>query len=180
MVRTIAKTIVVAGVSAVMLAGCGSDNDIESDGSSNVVRVLADPSTLALNQGSIIRAEFSFASDDVFDDNQDVVLVVNLPATVRYRAGTAEIKRPIDDRSVIPEVISCGDGHSLLRFRFDESELTDAENPSGDADAVLSFTVDAVARGNVTVVSAQARNNALGASCDSVGEPQSSALISVI
>ena len=150
-------------------AGCGdgNDDDNESDGGSNVVELSADTNPVAVGGASIISVNFSFSSDDVFDDDQNVALVVFVPNALLYREGTAEIDRPVgDDRGVGPQVFPCASGGAFLLFDLDEDDLIEAENPSGNADAKLKFTVDAVSASASAVIQATARNNSVGFSCD--------------
>lgn len=159
--------------------GCGGGNDNGSDGGSNVTRLYVDQGIIPVGGASIVTTQISFSSDDVFNDNKDVVVAVRLPSTLAYRPNTAEVSRPINDRGIDPVVISCGGGRSILQFVLDENELTDAENPSGDADAEITFTVDGIVAGSGGVISGEAANDAVNVSCDSNGSSQSSALINV-
>ncbi len=148
-------------------AGCGDDDDDESDGGARAVEISADTNPVPLNGASIISVNFSFSSDDVFDDDRNVALVVFVPQEFSYREGTAEIDRPIgDDRGVSPQIFPCSGGGAYLLFDLDEDDLIEAENPDGNGDAKLKFTVDAIASSANALFEATARNDTVGFSCD--------------
>lgn len=159
---------VALSLSLAALAGCGgNDEDDDVGTNANVIEISASPSTLVPGEASILSTLFSFSSSDVFDENDDVELVVELPPQLVFRPGTAEIKRPIDDMDVNPEAeVQCPGGRSFLRFTFDRSDLIDAINPSGDADAELRLTVDSLPPSGATVVAAAASDDRVPFSCD--------------
>jgi hypothetical protein len=142
--------------------------------------VSLDESVLTVGASTVAGVKFTFSSDDVFDDDRNVVVSVRLPDELAYRIGTAEIKQPIDDREVEPAIETCGDGTSFLIFDLDEDDLAAAENPDGDADAELRFTVDAVAIGTGDSVLASAHNDAIIAGCDApfIGERAAAVTVS--
>ena len=149
-------------IGLLVLAGC---NGSGSSGS-GVDSLAVEPGVLAPGQASVVTVKFSFSSDDVFDEDEDVRVVVQLPSQVRYRPGSSEITRVLDDHSVDPvHVGSCGDGSSFIEYNFNEFDLDDASNPSGDADAELTFTVDAVLTGSATIRGA-ADNNGVAYACE--------------
>lgn len=156
---------VFASVVLVGFISCGGDNDEESDGGAGATRLALENSVLPLGGSQIVSVEFSFSSDDVFDDDRHVLVAVRIPSTASFRNGTAEVQRPVDDNDVAPEVIVCEDA-TYLRFDLDENELVDAENPSGDGDAEIRFTIDAVARGASGVLAASAQNDSIGITCE--------------
>ena len=176
--RKLAVSLAVLGM--LFTVACGSDNDNETDGGASVSRLGLENSVVPVGSAQVVSVQFSFSSDDVFDDDRDVVVVVQLPATVDFRSGTAEIKRPIDDNDVGPEVIECADGSTFLRFTFNEDALFDAENPDGDADAELRLTIDAIAAGAGGALGAAAANDGLGVSCGVAFPAQRTALLDVV
>ena len=156
---------------------CGGGSD--SGGEATVNSMSPDPAVLSVGQGSIVSVKFSFSANDVIDHNDRVDLVLQFPAALQYRPGTAEIKRPIDDNQIDPaQLIACSDGSSFLRFSLGRGELTDATNPSGDADAELRLTVDTRAVGVQQVVGA-ASSNLLSFGCGQALAGQSSAVLNV-
>lgn len=166
---------VIGALSFAACGGGGSDDGTEA----TVVKMNSNPSTVVLNAGSVISVEFSYSANDVIDHGDRVDLVLKLPSGVQYRPGTSDIKRPIDDKQVEPEqVFSCSNGSSFVHYSFGRGELTDATNPSGDADAELRLTLDSTARGSFEVLS-QASSASVVFTCDGVFSPQSSALLNV-
>ncbi len=164
------------------LSGCGgNDEDDDIGTNANVVEVTASPGTVLAGEASIISTKFSFSSSDVFDDGDDIEVVIELPPQLVYRPGTAEIKRPIDDADVNPSAeLQCPDGTSFVKFTLDESDLVDANNPGGDADAELRLTVDSFPPTGVTIVAAAASDDIVPFSCG-VGVPaQSTATLTVL
>lgn len=151
------------------LVGCGgNDEDDDVGTNANVVEISASPSALIAGEATIISTKFSFSSSDVFDENDDIEVVVELPPQLLFRPGTAEIKRPIDDMDINPSAeVPCPGGTSFLRFTLDRSDLVDANNPGGDADAELRFTVDSLPPTGATVIAAAASDDIVPFSCQS-------------
>ncbi len=171
--------ITLALVSVVAVTGgCGDDDDDEFDGTTVVTGVAIDNSVLIHPESTVARVEFSFSSDDVFDDDQNVLLAVQLPSIVRYHEGSAELQRAIDDHQIDPLVESCGDGSSFLIFNFDEGDLIDADNPGGNADAELTLTIDSFARGTSSITAAGGLDT-IFRSCDSAFPAQGIAAFTV-
>lgn len=175
------RKLLVLGIvlSGALLAGCGDDNDDESDGGAVTTSITLDPSVLGLADATIAAVQFSFSSDDVFDDDRNVALAVLLPSSLRYRNGSSEIQRPIDDRNVEPQVTFCADGSTLLVYDLDEDDLFDAENPGGNADAELRFTADAQAMAGTFSMSTVAANDSLPVACGLSFPTQQSAVFTV-
>lgn len=177
--RSATRLIILLLVSTLLVfAGCGDDNDNESDGGVLVTRLNIDNSLIPLGEATIARIGFSFSSDDVFDDDRNVLIAVQLPFTVQYLVGSAEIQRPIDDHQIDPSITVCPDGSSFLAFDFNEGDLADAENPDGNTDAELTLTVDTLATGTGEVTAAAAADSIL-TSCDIAFFAQESAVLSV-
>lgn len=162
------------------VVACGNDDDEETDGGAVTNSVSVENSTIQVNNATVASVLFSFSSDDIFDDNRRVELVVHLPANLTYRGGTAEIKRPIDDRDVNPSnIFTCSGGDTFLVFDFGETELIDADNPGGDPDAELRFTIDAVAVG-ASSIGVSANNDNVIFSCAGGMVNQNSAAVTVL
>lgn len=149
------------------LSACGSDDDDEDDGGSRVTSVNLDDNPISLGGETVLYTEFSFSSDDIFDDDQNVFVVVKLPNTVRYKAGTTEIDRPTgEDHGVDPRVTSCPNGETFLAFDLDEDDLASAANPDGDADARLNMVLVGTQLSLAATIEAAARNNNILYGCD--------------
>ncbi len=178
-IGTAALKLLVSVLAAGMIfTGCGSDDDDENDAGSNVVRMSSDTNPVARGGAAIVSVDFSFSSDDVFDDDQNVAVVVFVPSELTYRGGTAEIDRPIgDDRGVEPQIFPCANG-SFLLFDLDEDDLIEADNPGGDADATVKFTLDAITASGAAVVQSAANNNGVPFTCDAGMVPQ--AVVSLV
>lgn len=168
------------GVAA--LTGCGgNDEDDDVGTNANVVEIAASPSTLVAGEASIISTKFSFSSSDVFDENDDIEVVVELPPQLLFRPGTAEIKRPIDDMDINPAAeVQCPGGTSFLRFSLGRSDLVDANNPGGDADAELRFTVDSLPPTGATLIAAAASDDTVPFSCASGVPAQATGSITLL
>jgi hypothetical protein len=160
------------------LAACGGGGD-DDDRDAGVTDLSADPDSFTVGSGSIVSLGFSFSANEIFDDDRNVEIAVQLPPTVRYRSGTADLKRPIDDRQLNPQEIACSDSSSLLIFDLSSSELAEAENPSGDADAEIHFTIDGLTAGNDQQIAAAAAEDNIQVSCGSVFPAQATTLIAV-
>lgn len=123
----------------------GSCNDSNEDPSANVVNMELSDTTIRVGEGTVLSVEFSFSANPVFSDNEDIFVVVHLPNGLDYRNDTAEIDGRITDEDVSPRLTFCSDsGETYLLFVLDRYDLDNADNPSGDADARLTLTVDAV------------------------------------
>lgn len=165
-------------VLAVVLAGVsGCDGDSGGGGSASVTDIIVESGTIAPGAGSVVRVEFSFSSDDVFDDDDNVALAVQLPATVRFLVGSAEIQRAIEDNDVAPQVQSCADGSTVLVFDLDEDDLADASNPGGNADAILTLTVTGAVSGGPNSIFAGADENTITADCTGIDAEASDLII---
>ncbi len=150
---------------ALLLSGCSGSDDDNSGISARVIDLLLDDDTIRVGEGSVLRSYFSFSSDRVFDDGANVVVVVRLPNGVTFRDGSAEIQRPLDDDSVGAQITNCPTGEQFLLFDLDSNDLDAAENPSGDADAELSLTVDGVAETTAVDIQVIARENTVNFQC---------------
>ena len=146
--------------------GGGDDEDFFFD-DAGVDDIDVDDSTIHAGGSTIVRVNFSYSASDVFENNERIVVVVRLPPELRYREGTAEIQTTFgSDDEVDPQGGICSDsGETFLVFDLDDRDLSDAENPGGDADAQLSLTVDALVPGGNVVIDATARERSVAFSC---------------
>ena len=150
------------------LIACGSNDDGDSNHSSRVISLNADTNPVTAANGSIVSVDFSFSSDEVFDDGQNVVVVVHIPQELTFREGTSEVDSNTgEDRDVGPQGFNCGALGTYFLFDLDSDDLALANNPSGDADGRLNFTVDTVSASPSVQIQAIARNNTVGFSCES-------------
>lgn len=155
-------------ISSASLIACGSNDDGDSTHSSRVVSLNADRNPVTAAEGSIVSVDFSFSSDEVFDDGQNVVVVVHIPQELTFREGTSEVDSSTgEDRDVGPQGFNCGALGTYFLFDLDSDDLALADNPSGDADGRLKFTVDTVSATPTAQIQAIARNNTVGFSCES-------------
>lgn len=166
--NTSTKRFVQSAVALAALAiGCSGGNDHESGGGARVTKLEADNQILNVGGSAIVRLGLSYSSHAVFDDGENVIVDVRLPRSLALRAGTVDIKRPIDDRSVEPRSFTCGDGTTLFELDLDGNDLADADNPSGDADAEIRFTVDATSAAEDGIIAAVAQDGSPAGSCSS-------------
>ena len=166
-------------ITFLMGVGCGGDA-FDGDDDVGVIRVRADDEVVRVGDETVIRIRFEFSSDDVFNDDDDVFLVVRLPREVTFRNDSSEIQSFFGDEDVDAIVTRCDDtGETFLSYRLDDNDLDRAEDPSGDADAELAFTVDAVMTGDDEVISAAANDNPIAFDCGSF-IPDASELLTVV
>lgn len=160
------------------IVGCSSNND---DGGSAFVNELGiEQSSLVLGQESVLTVKFSFSADDVFENEEEVGISVRLPSQLAFKDGSAEIKRIIDDHGVSPAgIASCSDSSSFVSFSFSRSDLIDANNPGGNADAELRFTVTAKSRGTGSQVLALAKENGAAVNCTTDFDSQAALVVTV-
>ena len=139
-----ASVVVLMGTSI----GCDNDdNDNNNDASdSTVVEVAVEDSIISVGQASVVRVNFSFDGDEVLQHGQNVALVVHLPNGVVFLPESGDLDVPVgDDDAVGAEVVTCPAGDSYVVFNLDGGDLDVVENPGGNADARLTFTVTALA-----------------------------------
>jgi hypothetical protein len=128
------------------LGSCsGDDEDDDPDffDDAEVVDLSLEDSTIEVNEATILAVEFSFDFSRVFDDDENVVIVVRLPEGIEFRDGTSEIDGIDGDEEVGAQIVRCsGSDETFLIFDMDRFDLDDASNPPGDADAVLTLTIE--------------------------------------
>jgi hypothetical protein len=139
----------------------GNDNDDPVD----VKEISAQDSALTVAQKTVVKVDFSFSADRVFDHDKTAYIVLQLPANLTFQRNSAEIQRLFDDNRVSPQVTDCSDGTTYLAFNFDDRDLVDATNPSGDADARVNFTVNAVSSGGDIIISGEGSEDPIDTVC---------------
>jgi len=160
-------------LAAVTLNACGGNDDGNSHESARVVSLDSDTNPVGAS-GAIISVNVSFSSDEVFDNGENVVVVLHLPPQLALRGGTAEIDSTTgEDRDVGAQGLNCGAEGIYYLFDLDSDDLALADNPSGDADAKLKFTVDRVSAAGAVTIAGIARNNSVSFACGSSFPPDS-------
>lgn len=133
----------------VILSGCGGSSD---SGEASIDSITLEQSIISNGAATVVETDFSFDAGNVFNDDGRVILHFLLPNGVAYRSGSGEIDTVGgNDISASATAIQCPSGETLVTFDVDSDKLLGALNPSGDADATLTFTVDGVAptQGNI-------------------------------
>ena len=147
--------------------GCGSEGDDDNFESPEITDMDLEEEAIRPLEGTVLAVEFSFDRSNVFDDNDEVAVVVRLPNGIIYREGTAEIDEDSGgDNGVNPETTLCSDGTAFVRFNFDENDLSGAEDPDGDGDARLTLTIDALRVLGSAVIEARADENSAPFGCN--------------
>lgn len=166
------------------LAACGGSDGDDSGpglGTAGVVSLELDDNLIEVGDGTVLRVGFSFSSSRVFDDNENVEVVVRVPEEASFRLGTAEIQVPASDNAVGAQITNCvATGEQFLLFDLDENDLALAENPSGDADAELSLTIDGDQAGESLSVQAAASSEGVPFSCGAPFPAQAEVTLSVV
>ena len=130
--------LVTATIIIISYSACGDDNDgFDNPGSpAQVVSMRISENDLRLGSGEVLTVDFSFSAGDVFDDGDNIVLVVELPPALDFRRDTAELEGALGDNRVQPKVTLCPTSKKkYLEFDFNDDDLAFASNPNGDADA---------------------------------------------
>ncbi len=141
---------------------CGDgDEDV-----TEVVRLSVDDSLIGVEEDVVVRAGISFSRDDVFRDNDEINLIVRLPQEVFFIRGTSEVQGSFDDEDIGAQIFSCPDGETVLVFELDENDLRFADNPSGDSDAEISFTIGGSAPLDAGIISAIAVDTIFFSACE--------------
>lgn len=171
------KEIITISLLAFATISCGGGDDdpfFFDDGDTEVEDIFTDDNNLRVGEATVVRTRFSFDNEDVFGDDESVSVIVRLPSELRFRLATAEIQEVgSDDNEVGAQVFNCPTGEQYLLFELDDNDLSGAEDPSGDADAELSLTVDAVSPAlSGAVISALASRNSFGFNCGDVFESE--------
>lgn len=168
-------------LAAVALQGCTSDSNNDS-GNTTEVREI-DPASVVIPYGQsvVVRFNFAFDEEDVFENDQQVQVVVQLPRGLTYDTGSADISgyTSQDNQGVTPDYVRCDDGIVYLVFNLDSSDLDNAAPPSSDTDAQLSTAIEGWALGNDFVIQARAVVGDYVWSCDSDFNPDQQQVMSV-
>lgn len=160
------RSLLLIGAVGLWLCGCASDSGNYGGGITEVLEISSDDATIPLGDGGVVRFNFAFDENEVFDDNKEVMLVVKLPRQLQYRANSAEIdKVGSRDRDVDPRVRTCANGDSYLIFTLGESQLKNA-NPPADGDAQLKMTLDGEKAGRLVSMEAAADDNFVPYGCN--------------
>ncbi len=164
--RFISRIIVSSVVVASGVVGCAEDDDLYGEGTTEVVEISAEDSTIPEGGATILKVNFSYDQNAVFYDDGEVTLVIKLPRQLTYRDNSAEIDGPGSrDKDEDPIIKRCSNGESFLAFTFNENDLDDAQPPTDGADAQLKLTVDAVVSGQYVPVEARADEDTVLYSC---------------
>ena len=155
--------VIVALLTIAALFSCSRGQTVAAG--SEVTGVKSSGAPVSARNEATVNVGFSFASKEVFDGERNVEVVAQLPSSVRYRSGTAELKRPTEDREIVPQEIVCKDGSSYLIFDLSPVELVDSKNVVGKANGEIRFTVDGTAEKGPLLVSAAASQDMLPATC---------------
>lgn len=150
-----------------LLCSCGSSDDDNGTGA-EVTDLAVGSTSLQLGEQTVVAVKFTYSADDIFDNGENVVVVVKLPNGVSLVEGTSEVDSIFGDEEVTPSVNVCKQtGESFVIYDLDESDLDLASNPDGDADAKLNFTIRGVRTTDGEVLlEARAENNSVLYTCD--------------
>jgi len=160
----------------VFQTACGDGDDDVTE----VVRLSVDDSLVRVGEGSVVRAGVSFSREDVFQDNDEIVLLVRLPQEVFLRRGTSEVQGRFSDEDIGAQIVSCDNGEIVLIFELDDNDLRFADDPSGDSNAEISFTISANAPVENGVISAIAVDTVFFSVCDDSVLFDAQTLISIV
>ena len=166
---------------AVAAQGCTSDNNDDS-GNTTEVREI-DPASVIIPYGQAVVVRFNFAFDEeyVFQSTQQVQVVVQLPRGLTFQTGSGEISgyTSTEGQGVTPDYVRCNDGIVYLVFNLNSGDLDNAAPPSSDTDAQLQTTIEGWALGNDFVIEARAVEGDYIWSCDSDFNPDQQQVMSV-
>lgn len=161
-----------------ILTSCGNDPIFNDSNSTEVVDLFADDESLNNGESTVLRARFSFSDDDVFNDDNIVAVVFQIPNELRFRLGTAEIQASIgDDNDIGAQITDCPGGEQYLLFELDDNDLIDAEDPSGEAKAELTLTLDSANTSVGALVQAFASRDSAFFGCGLVFDGEDSEVI---
>lgn len=184
-----------------LLAACGGgggDDDVPSDGVDNtpppvgttpdpiepedarVVRMTLDGAFIPLGGVGVLSVEPTFAESRVAAGER-VVIVVKLPAGLRYQEESSSIQTESGTRGVSAFASPCEDGSSLITYDLGKAELDNAQDPDGldDADARLIIGIEGVNNTASAAIQAAAADNSLAASCGANFDSESDVAVAV-
>jgi hypothetical protein len=166
---------------AVAAQGCTSDDNDDS-GNTTEVREI-DPASVIIpfGQAVVVRFNFAFDEEDIFQSTQQVQVVVQLPRGLTFQTGSGEISgyTSTEGQGVTPDYVRCNDGIVYLVFNLNSGDLDNAAPPSSDTDAQLQTTIEGWALGNDFVIEARAVEGDYIWSCDSDFNPDQQQVMSV-
>ena len=149
-------------VLAASIGGCGS-NDEDTDA---LIREMNfNDSVISRGDGSVLKVDVQFSRDRIFNEDDELVIVLELPESLEYRRGSAEVQAPFEDEDVGANEVLCPSGVSYLEIELDEDDLFSAEDPDGKADARVTLTLDGVRTDALAVVRGKAAYNGAYFSC---------------
>ncbi len=147
---------------------CGGGSDSAFSGGANVVKISMRDSSLSRGDGTVVSVDFAYDADTLYE-GEDLVLVVKLPKEVEYRDGTAEVDGVVEDDKVGIQILNCAEsGESYIVFDLDKNDLDTADDPSGDADARVKFTIDTKAATLHSFIGARSEFKGVFFSCSQV------------
>lgn len=157
---SITFVLVILGFTPCIFVGCADEDEDDSIDSSQVVSLELDENLLTILEKTVLQVDFTFSSDGVFDDGENVVLAVKLPDGILYVEGSAELDTIFGDDGIGAQVSFCSTGETFLVFDMDNFDLNDLENPEGNADGRLTLTVQGLAPIPISAIEARADDNA--------------------
>lgn len=140
--------------------GCSDEDEDDTIDASGVVSLELDESVLTVFEKTVLQVDFTFSSDRVFDNGENVVIAIILPDGILYEEGSAELDTIFGDDGIGPQVSICPTGETLLVFDMDNFDLNDLENPSGDADGRLTMIVQGLRPVPLSTIEARGDDNA--------------------
>ncbi len=156
----------IAALLTLSLASCG---DSDGDSNSRVVNAELSDNVIQVGESSVFRMGLEYSGrSGLFNNPDDISLVVLVPAGLSYKNGTAEIQRSIEDKGVDPVVTNCATGEQYLDFRLDGDDLVQGSDPSGSADVEVSLTIEATSPVGIAILQATADRNQPLFSCGSL------------
>lgn len=167
-------------VSVAGAIGCTGDNNLYEGGVTKVLEIDAEDSSVGVGGGVVVRLNFSYDRNEVFQDNGEVNLIIKLPRQLSYLNNSAEIDEPGSrDKDTDPQVRRCSTGETYLSFVLDESDLEDAEVPVEGGDAILKLTVVGESPGKAVAIEAAADDGPVIFGCTKDFNPDEQEIISV-
>jgi hypothetical protein len=173
----------VLGLGAVALLGCADDTDNDnSDATTEIKEIDADDTTIQVGDGTVVRFDFVFDEEDVFENDAQVQLVVKLPNELVFQNSSAKIDgfNSQNDDGVSPQIVRCNGGVSYLVFNLDQYDLDNASPPTSDTDAQLKMTINGRLTGTGLVIEARAEEGDVSYGCDKDFYPDEQQVVAVV
>jgi hypothetical protein len=103
-----------------------------------------------------------------------------LPAGTSYEDRSAEVDSRGNDDDVNPEGIErCSDGSTVVTFDLDSNDLSNVDDPAGDADGTLKLSVQGTRAIGAATVEGRAGYDFTAGSCAEGVIPEAAAVLSV-